>query len=297
MALLAACVEEVCIGLDRVAAESYDAAPTVAPEISIIDSRTDERLAAGEMKMIEKDLYAKTETKKDGGTRISPYLVLSDNKGEVRVIPAKEAGLADYMSYYRVNLMNPNVLIGIFIGAMMVFVFCAMTMKAVGRAARSMVEEVRRQFREIIGIMEGKAEPDYATCVEIATKGAQREMILPSVLSIVVPIVTGILFDVAGVMGLLVGALSTGFAVAIMMAASGGAWDNAKKWIEAGHHGGKGSPAHKAAVIGDPVGDPFKDTSGPSLNILLKLMSMVSIVFVGLTLKFHPAIAHFFGLK
>ncbi|MBP8023007.1 MAG: sodium/proton-translocating pyrophosphatase, partial [Paludibacter sp.] len=189
----------------------------------------------------------------------------------------------DFMEYYNVTLMNPIVLVGIFIGAMMAFVFCGLTMNAVGRAAQSMVEEVRRQFREIVGIMEGKAEPDYARCVEISTKGAQREMLFPSILAIVVPVLVGVLLGVGGVMGLLIGGLSSGFVLAVFMANAGGAWDNAKKYIEEGNLGGKGSDNHKATVVGDTVGDPFKDTSGPSLNILIKLMSMVSIVMAGLT--------------
>ncbi len=189
----------------------------------------------------------------------------------------------DFMEYYNVTLMNPIVLVGIFVGAMMAFVFCGLTMNAVGRAAQSMVAEVRRQFREIVGIMEGKAEPDYARCVEISTKGAQREMLFPSILAIVVPVLVGVLLGVGGVMGLLIGGLSSGFVLAVFMANAGGAWDNAKKYIEEGNLGGKGSDNHKATVVGDTVGDPFKDTSGPSLNILIKLMSMVSIVMAGLT--------------
>jgi len=190
------------------------------------------------------------------------------------------------MNYYQVNLMNPVVLVGVFIGAMMAFLFSGLTMNAVGRAAQKMVEEVRRQFREIKGIMEGEAEPDYARCVAISTKGAQIEMILPSLLAIIIPIVTGLVLGVAGVLGLLAGGLAAGFVLAIFMANSGGAWDNAKKYIEEGNFGGKGSTNHKAAVVGDTVGDPFKDTSGPSLNILIKLMSMVSIVMAGLTAAF-----------
>jgi K(+)-stimulated pyrophosphate-energized sodium pump len=198
-------------------------------------------------------------------------------------VSIQSASIPQLMEYFKVNLMNPLVLVGTFIGSMTAFLFCGLTMQAVGRAAQQMVEEVRRQFREIIGIMEGKAEPDYARCVEISTKGAQREMLLPSALAIVIPIVTGILFGVSGVMGLLLGGVSTGFILAIFMANSGGAWDNAKKYIEAGNFGGKGSDAHRAAITGDTVGDPFKDTSGPSLNILIKLMSMVSIVMAGVT--------------
>jgi K(+)-stimulated pyrophosphate-energized sodium pump len=193
---------------------------------------------------------------------------------------------ADFMSLFEVHLMNPKTLVGLFIGSMMAFMFSGLTMNAVGRAAGKMVEEVRRQFREIKGILEGETEPDYARCVEISTKGAQIEMILPSSLAIVVPVITGLLFGVAGSMGLLVGGLASGFSLAIYMANSGGAWDNAKKYIESGHLGGKGSDNHKAAIIGDTVGDPFKDTSGPSLNILIKLMTMVSIVMAGVTVAF-----------
>ncbi len=201
-------------------------------------------------------------------------------------IPTVTANLKDFMTYFEVNLMNPNVLIGIFIGSMMAFIFCGLTMNAVGRAAQKMVDEVRRQFRTIKGILEGETTPDYARCVEISTKGAQKEMIVPSILAIVTPIIVGIIFGVSGVMGLLAGALGSGFVLAIFMANSGGAWDNAKKYVEEGNLGGKGSEAHKAVVIGDTVGDPFKDTSGPSLNILIKLMSMVAIVMSGLTVAF-----------
>jgi vacuolar-type H(+)-translocating pyrophosphatase len=197
------------------------------------------------------------------------------------------AQIPDFMQHYQVSLMNPIVLVGIFIGSMMAFLFCGLTMNAVGRAAQSMVAEVRRQFREIVGIMEGKAEPDYARCVEISTKGAQREMLFPSLLAIIVPVLVGVIFGVAGVIGLLVGGLGAGFVLAVFMANAGGAWDNAKKYIEEGNCGGKGSDNHKATVVGDTVGDPFKDTSGPSLNILIKLMSMVAIVMAGLTVAFH----------
>jgi len=200
------------------------------------------------------------------------------------------AKLSDLMYYLDVTLINPKVLIGLFIGGLASFVFCAMTMKAVGRAAGSMVEEVRRQFREIAGIMDGTGKPDYAACVAISTKGAQREMFVPSLLALLVPIVTGLMLGVPGVIGLLAGSLTTGFLLAVFMANAGGAWDNAKKYIEGGALGGKGSTAHKAAVVGDTVGDPFKDTSGPSLNILLKLMSIVSVVFAGVIIKFSPKI-------
>ncbi|MBO2523812.1 MAG: sodium-translocating pyrophosphatase [Bacteroidetes bacterium] len=202
-------------------------------------------------------------------------------------VESAKATLVDFMEAYNVNLMNPVVLVGVFIGAMMAFVFCGMTMNAVGRAAQKMVEEVRRQFSTIKGILEGKAEPDYERCVAISTKGAQREMLVPSILAILVPILTGLVLGVPGVLGLLIGGLATGFVLAVFMANSGGAWDNAKKYVEEGNFGGKGSENHKATVVGDTVGDPFKDTSGPSLNILIKLMSMVSIVMAGLTVTCH----------
>ena len=202
-------------------------------------------------------------------------------------VEAAKATLVDFMDAYNVNLMNPIVLVGIFIGSMMAFLFCGLTMNAVGRAAQKMVEEVRRQFQTIKGILEGKADPDYARCVAISTKGAQHEMLLPSILAIIVPIITGLILGVAGVLGLLIGGLATGFVLAVFMANAGGAWDNAKKYVEEGHFGGKGSDCHKATVVGDTVGDPFKDTSGPSLNILIKLMSMVSIVMAGLTVAYH----------
>ena len=202
-------------------------------------------------------------------------------------VEAAKATLVDFMNAYNVNLMNPVVLVGVFIGAMMAFVFCGMTMNAVGRAAQKMVEEVRRQFSTIKGILEGQAEPDYERCVAISTKGAQHEMLVPSILAILVPILTGVILGVPGVLGLLIGGLATGFVLAVFMANSGGAWDNAKKYVEEGNFGGKGSDNHKATVVGDTVGDPFKDTSGPSLNILIKLMSMVSIVMAGLTVTCH----------
>ena len=200
-------------------------------------------------------------------------------------LPIQNASFTDFMTYYDVTLMNPKVLSGMFIGSMMAFLFCGLTMNAVGRAAGHMVEEVRRQFREIKGILTGEAEPDYARCVQISTKGAQREMVFPSLLAIIAPVLTGLIFGVSGVIGLLVGGLSAGFVLAIFMANSGGAWDNAKKYVEEGHFGGKGGEVHKATVVGDTVGDPFKDTSGPSLNILVKLMSMVAIVMAGLTVS------------
>jgi K(+)-stimulated pyrophosphate-energized sodium pump len=203
---------------------------------------------------------------------------------------AEHAGIMDFVKAYELHIMNPLLLCGLFVGGMMAFVFCAMTMKAVGRAAGAMVEEVRRQFREIPGIMEGTGTPDYASCVAISTKGAQREMLVPSLLAIIVPVVTGLILGVPGVMGLLAGGLVCGFVLATMLNNAGGAWDNAKKYIEKGAHGGKGSEAHKASVVGDTVGDPCKDTSGPSLNILIKLMTMVSVVFTPVVVKFSPAI-------
>lgn len=199
---------------------------------------------------------------------------------------AQDASLLDFMQAYEVHLMNPKVLLGVFLGCMMAFLFCGLTMNAVGRAAGAMVDEVRRQFREMVGILEGTQEPDYARCVTISTSAAQKEMMVPAFLAVAVPVLVGILLGVPGVMGLLAGALAGGFSLAVFMANAGGAWDNAKKYIEEGHLGGKGSSAHKAAVIGDTVGDPFKDTSGPSLNILIKLMTMVSIVMAGVTVSF-----------
>jgi K(+)-stimulated pyrophosphate-energized sodium pump len=203
---------------------------------------------------------------------------------------AEQAGIMDFVNAYELHIMNPLLLCGMFIGGMMAFVFCAMTMKAVGRAAGAMVEEVRRQFKEIPGIMEGTGKPDYASCVAISTKGAQREMLVPSLMAIIVPVVTGLILGVPGVMGLLAGGLVCGFVLATMLNNAGGAWDNAKKYIEKGAHGGKGSEAHHAAVVGDTVGDPCKDTSGPSLNILIKLMTMVSVVFTPVVVKFSPMI-------
>ncbi len=202
-------------------------------------------------------------------------------------IPAIEAEFIDFVEHYEIHLMNPKVIVGVLLGVMSVFLFSGMTMNAVGRAAMKMVDEVRRQFRTIPGIMEGKAEPDYARCVEISTKGAQKEMMVPSLIALLIPVVVGLVFGVPGITGLLVGTISSGFAMAIFMANAGGAWDNAKKYVEEGNFGGKGSEAHKASIIGDTVGDPFKDTSGPSLNILIKLMVMASVVTVGLAVSYH----------
>lgn len=220
----------------------------------------------------------------DAGSEVTTLAVAPDAPLSAEVVHS--ATIHDFMMWFDVNLMNYKVLVGMFIGSMLAFVFCGLTMNAVGRAAGKMVDEVRRQFREIKGILTGDAEPDYARCVEISTKGAQHEMLFPSMLAILVPVVTGVCFGVAGVMGLLVGGLASGFVLAVFMANAGGAWDNAKKYIEEGAVGGKGSDAHKAAVTGDTVGDPFKDTSGPSLNILIKLMSMVAIIMAGLTVAF-----------
>lgn len=219
-------------------------------------------------------------------------MVRAANQGQVfldaagAVFEPAKANMIDYMNYFQVTLMNPKVLVGAFIGGMASFLFCGLTMGAVGRAAQAMVEEVRRQFREIKGILEGKATPDYGRCVEISTRSAQKEMIFPSLLAILIPVIVGLVLGVAGVLGLLVGGLTTGFTLAVFMANAGGAWDNAKKMVEEGNFGGKGSACHKATIVGDTVGDPFKDTSGPSLNILIKLMSMVSIVMAGLTVAF-----------
>jgi len=218
--------------------------------------------------------------------------------GSIEFTPesAKLAEVTDFVAAYNLTIMNPKLICGLFIGAVMAFVFCAMTMKAVGRAAGAMVNEVRRQFKEIAGIMEGTGTPDYARCVSISTRGAQKEMILPSLLAIIIPVLTGLLLGVAGVMGLLAGGLTCGFVLAITLNNAGGSWDNAKKYIEKGALGGKGSDAHKASVVCDTVGDPFKDTSGPSLNILIKLMTMVSVVFSGVVVKFAPVIGGWFGM-
>lgn len=218
---------------------------------------------------------------------------LLDFTGKVKV---ETITMTDWMSFYNVTLMNPRVLVGIFLGAMAAFVFCALTMKAVGRAAGHMIEEVRRQFREEPGIMKGEVDPDYASCVSISTKAAQHEMMIPSLLAIIVPFLAGLLLGVAGVMGVLIGGLTCGFVFAIMLNNAGGAWDNAKKYIEEGNLGGKGSDCHKAAIVGDTVGDPFKDTSGPSLNILIKLMSMVAVVTAGVAVKYAPVIGSILGI-
>jgi K(+)-stimulated pyrophosphate-energized sodium pump len=247
MALLAAYMEEVRLWLGKLADKAVDGVKQVGDTV-FYKSQAPEAVAEG-----------------------------------LNTVQLSQATIHDFVGAYDLSIFNPMLLGGIFIGAMMAFVFCAMTMKAVGRAAGAMVDEVRRQFREIPGIMEGKATPEYAKCVEISTRGAQKEMLVPSLIAIIVPIAVGVILGVAGVVGLLVGGLTAGFTLAVMLNNAGGAWDNAKKYIEKGNYGGKGSESHKAAVVGDTVGDPFKDTSGPSLNILIKLMTMVSVVMAGLT--------------
>ncbi|MCR5029754.1 MAG: sodium-translocating pyrophosphatase [Fibrobacter sp.] len=221
-----------------------------------------------------------------GSAALTAMALLASYVEEVKIWLGQPLSYADFMQFYNLNLMNPMLLGGLFIGAMMAFVFCGFTIQAVGRAASAMVKEVRRQFKEIPGIMDGSATPEYARCVEISTKGAQREMLLPSLLAVVVPVIVGLTLGVPGVFGLLVGGLGCGFSLATMLNNAGGAWDNAKKFVEKGNFGGKGSETHKAAVVGDTVGDPFKDTAGPSLNILIKLMTMVSVVFAGVVVRF-----------
>jgi K(+)-stimulated pyrophosphate-energized sodium pump len=312
LALLAAYVEEVRVGFDRwgnsaVAADAavgfYKVSDNILVQV-VEEPSLDNKTAKERLKwlVMPEDARAIEEWKKiDAGGQnesvsVPAALFTASGAGFHRKLEFTGTGrrplylpaatLPDFSRFYDASLMNPKVLVGVLLGSMSVFVFCALTMKAVGRAAKGMVEEVRRQFREKPGIMLGTQEPDYAEPVAISTKAAQREMIIPSLLALVVPVVTGLVLDVSGVMGLLVGGLSTGFCVAIFMANAGGAWDNAKKYIEAGAHGGKGTEAHKAAVVGDTVGDPFKDTSGPSLNILIKLMSMVSVVVAGLVVRY-----------
>ena len=303
LALLAAYVEEVRVGFDRwgdsaILAEAEDGSlwkinhqflvrfeGENRTKWLIFPGGTDEEawseisVASGPAQVSESFQFSRDDER-------ATLVYQGDEALELEMIELERASLPDFAYYYDAHLMNPKVLVGVFLGAMSTFVFCALTMKAVGRAAKGMVEEVRRQFREKPGIMAGTEKPDYAEPVRISTMAAQREMILPSILGLSTPIVVGLLLGVAGVMGLLVGALTTGFCVAVFMANAGGAWDNAKKFIEAGAHGGKGTDAHKAAVVGDTVGDPFKDTSGPSLNILIKLMSMVSVVAAGFIVKY-----------
>ena len=304
LALMAAYVEEVRVGFERwVASEdavtvsaTLDNVTAVKIRSGVLAVRVPKKGQETEPEKNQAYLVFSTSTKK-GASDISSItdskigspisnLNLQQLIDNGRVVSVVEATMPDFVRYYNVTIMNPKVLVGMFMGVMLGYVFCAMTMKAVGRSASEMVEEVRRQFREIPGIMEGTAEPEYASCVAISTAAAQREMILPALMGLTVPILVGLLLGVAGVMGMLAGGLTSGFAMAIFMANAGGAWDNAKKYIEAGAHGGKGTDAHTATVVGDTVGDPFKDTSGPSLNILIKLMSMVSVVFAGLIVKY-----------
>ena len=312
LALLAAFVEEVRIGIEREAtafvetntglekgkiysigygkfAELGEKQDGFYPSyIQVNSSGKDIQFAIIDQNMARKATSEEIRQFYDPAVQ-TPYQVVILKK-------VKDASLDDFMDYYHVNLMSPKVLVGAFFGVLMVMVFCGMTMKAVGRAAGAMVQEVRRQFRELNLLSDPNAKGDYATCVSIATAGAQREMILPSLLAVIVPLVIGLLLDVSGIMGMLLGSLVCGFAVAVFMANSGGAWDNAKKYIEGGQYGGKGSDAHKAGVVGDTVGDPFKDTSGPALNILIKLMSMVAVVFAGVIVKYGPQIGQRLGM-
>jgi len=317
LALLASYIEEIRIGMHREVAAVYEApADGAAYRLKEIGGNKYGIYLAGSSGTRDSDqfytLSAFTGTGKNAVLVSAP-----DGTGEISLIinevgelvktaaatdlggnrlAATKASLEDFMTFYNVTLLNPKVMVGVFLGVLMVFVFSALTMKAVGRAAYAMVQEVRRQFKEKPGIMEGTEIPDYARCVAISTAGAQREMLLPSIIAIAAPVLVGLLLNISGVLGLLVGGLCAGFSMAVFMANSGGAWDNAKKYIEAGHLGGKGSLAHKAAVVGDTVGDPFKDTCGPSLNILIKLMTMVSIVFAGLVVKYAPMIGSFLNL-
>jgi inorganic pyrophosphatase/K(+)-stimulated pyrophosphate-energized sodium pump len=316
LALLAAYMEEVKVGFDRWAVSTAEQMETegfyqLSPKYFVYSDgeldleKTDEignhlhGFLALREQVGQKEVKEKLEENnfRAGPVKLDGLLELVSGKQDVarftalptslaELKPLKQATLPFLMAYYDATLMNPKVLVGIFLGAMATFVFCAMTMKAVGRAAMGMVEEVRRQFREKPGIMQGTDEPDYATPVEISTQAAQREMVLPALLGLAMPVVIGLLLGVGGVMGLLVGTLTAGFCLAVFMSNAGGAWDNAKKYIETGKHGGKGTDAHKAAVVGDTVGDPFKDTSGPSLNILIKLMSVVSVVVAGLVVRY-----------
>jgi len=269
IALLAAYIEEVKLWLGKIAADANG----IFKAGTVTFTNSTERLA---------DYFSATPSIKiiDNGAR-----AISED-GTLVGLVAHSAHITDFLTAYNLTLMNPMLLCGLFVGAMMAFLFCSMSIQAVGRAAGAMVEEVRRQFREIKGIMDGTGKPDYAKCVEISTAGAQREMILPSLIAVIVPVLVGLILGVPGVFGLLAGSLAAGFALATFLNNAGGAWDNAKKFIEKGNLGGKGSDTHKAAVTGDTVGDPFKDTAGPALNILMKLMTMVSIVFSGLVVKY-----------
>ncbi|MFQ5590347.1 MAG: sodium-translocating pyrophosphatase [Phycisphaerae bacterium] len=279
----------------------------------------DEMLETGGKEAVKLPDLSKADRETDY-KRTGTIAGLDGTSHELQIVSARTASLQQFMDFYNVTLMNPKVLCGMFAGVLLAFLFCALTMQAVGRAAYSMMLECREQFKQVAAYLvkvkglseeeaqksdnwprgqvefEGKRVPDYARCVDISTKGAQKEMIFPSLLAIIVPVAVGLVFGVPGVMGLLAGGLTSGFAVAIFMANAGGAWDNAKKYVEKGHLGGKGSDTHKATVVGDTVGDPFKDTSGPSLNILIKLMSMVSVVFAGLVVKYAPQISAALGI-
>ncbi len=318
LALMAAYVEEIRVGQQREAAEFFDAQRN-APVKQVMymgynkyamligfEGEGDKAKVKADCLMDLKHVATSADKEPEVGTKITLGEADDENvmagkapgiDKELRLVRSPKASLEQYMAFYKVTLINPRVLCGMFAGVLLVFLFCAMTMEAVGRAASDMVKEVRRQFREIPGIMEGTGKPDYARCVSISTAGAQKEMIIPSLLALTVPIGVGLVLGVPGVLGLLAGGLTCGFGVAIFMANAGGAWDNAKKYIEKGALGGKGSENHKATVVGDTVGDPFKDTSGPSLNILIKLMSMVSVVFAGLIVKFAPQIASWLGIS
>ena len=276
LALLAAYIEEVRIWIGRTAVKSAEGIYQVGNVAFYIDQVADKA----------KDSFAVLTAKAQAAGAALPVL-----------LNVKSASLTDFVSAYALNILNPKLIAGLFIGCMMAFVFVAMAMKAVGRAAGKMVNEVRRQFREKPGIMAGTEKPSYKECVAIATAAAQREMILPASMAIIVPVATGLVLGVEGVMGLLTGAMACGFVLAVTLNNAGGAWDNAKKYIEKGAHGGKGSPAHKAAVVGDTVGDPFKDTSGPSMNILIKLMCMVSVVFSGVVVKYGSVISDWLGMS
>lgn len=322
LALLASYIEEVRVGIHREAAVAYEA-PLEGSEYAVKalghgkyalyfngsagathsnEVHTVSALQVTSGRNFITPVDSSGDLMKDPNSPTDPLMLVINEAGYQAKARSStmdlsyRASIPDFMRFYDVTLMNPRVLVGVFLGVLMVFVFAAMTMKAVGRAAFQMVKEVRRQFREMPGIMEGTQIPDYARCVEISTAGAQKEVVLPSLLAIMTPIAVGLVLSVSGVIGLLVGGLCCGFSMAVFMANAGGAWDNAKKYIEAGHLGGKGGEPHKAAVVGDTVGDPFKDTSGPSLNILIKLMMMVSIVFAGLVVKYGPIISSMLGL-
>jgi H(+)-translocating pyrophosphatase len=317
LALLASYIEEIRVGIHREAAAAYEApVDGAAYAIKAVGgnkygiylpgsdgTRDGDQFytisafagsAAGSVVVPAPDGAGTVELVINEIGELVKQATVSDPEG--RSLTVGKASLQDFMIFYNVTLLNPKVMTGVFLGVLMVFVFSALTMKAVGRAAFAMVQEVRRQFKERPGIMEGTERPDYARCVAISTAGAQREMLAPSILAIAVPVAVGLVLNISGILGLLVGGLCAGFSMAVFMANSGGAWDNAKKYIEAGKHGGKGSLAHKAAVVGDTVGDPFKDTCGPSLNILIKLMTMVSIVFAGLVVKYAPVIGGWLNL-